>query len=528
MNCTELFFIRIYQYKYIFNSKLKIGEKLIIENIHFVKNEQINDNYKLFKPINGVIEEYLTTSFVWINKKNLKIKKSKLIILNDDKIKDKNKKKEKTNSFQKISYQNNVSNIDKIKYSNKKNCLKNRILLCPKYSNFVSNKNLQNINKSQGLKKMDKKILEGESIRLRDFHDKKSFENIKILKIHKSKKETKLFEKNKEMDIYIEESDIKNMKENDSDLMTNKLKLLDQYQKCIDYINKENLKNSKYKKKKELNSTKSLSNALKSLQTQNIYQLNFAIFQLKKFWVKFASDTEIEQKEIEHLDWENKIILEAIFRRKKYSSIIQWNASFINRIMKLSTISGKAACLSLILRLLFNILKEQYTGKHYHHSKSIAEWLKQFPIQDRQKMGFLHFFFHKEAKKKDLALTDFFFSEQIPKNINFFKRFIALIYGSDRFKKDANSLLDTPAGLLKIKNEVLDQLDQKVSRKINNFKRILKRVDCSNESNYLKWISLIYNDIRFNPRSKFPLTVIDFQKAYLYFKTTRDNILNNR
>lgn len=479
-------FIQLINYNYKYNRSFQFADKLIETKIIYVFKSKSNANKSQKDQSQFRKEALLFTSYYYINNSNLKSQSHKKYILDSEDHSNFKKSKKKSgfyDSFQTQFIQRPLPESSKNKL---KKYLKKKNISKKKFLNLDSDSEIQ-IKKRTLKKKKTKKIVEKNKMK-------------KILNDHQI-----LIENRKN---YLQACRFVDYKQiNCSKINCYQTRKYLQIKKFISIVNS-------YSKEHDIIQSLTLQNIQILLKANKKKKILNNFDNLFKFWKKFCLNTNFSKEDILNLGPENMLFFEAFLLRKNYLKNIEWSPDVFNRIKQYTIKSNKSANLLLILKLCFKILFNQYTNYHYYYSNNIMNWLQKFKYENQKKMGFLHFLFSEHLSFESNNILDFDLDKNKCKNWNALQTYLKLFFKSKKVNKLLDSLEKKDSKLFKYLELIhLEQVEKKLMIKIKCLKDIFQRVDYSNEEVYFDWIRLIYNDILYNIKHKFPHSIIDIHKS---------------
>lgn len=269
-----------------------------------------------------------------------------------------------------------------------------------------------------------------------------------------------------------------------------------------------------------------LSSKMKNLEyvKSKIQRIDFN--NLKIFWYKFGKDQEITEQDIFKLHEIEKLIFESYLVRKEYSEKMIWNVEHIKKINGNCLVKRTEDNIKYILKVCYRLIFKNYKKEHYNYSsqKHVKDFLSNMKSKEKLRYGFLHKYFHNVAFLNGKSLDDFDINANNLKDRDSLKKFIALIYLSEDFKRKVEFLtskesIEKGKGICQ---DFQDQLHRKIDTKIKHFTKIFNSIKDYRSTEGFEWLRSIRNDFLYNPKCKLPWTIVDLKRALSNFRDAKD------
>ena len=302
------------------------------------------------------------------------------------------------------------------------------------------------------------------------------------------------------------------------------------------FIENEDIRDEREMLKRSFPLKNCLPSIMKDTQKEIIDNREYDIYNfqdLRNFWKKFNLGENIKQKDIEKLSWISKLVFEAYLIRKEYCSPVDiigeeiWKENKIQEIQKKLTPKRFEENIKFILKLIFNILQQEYKSQHFEYKKNNKEFFNQIPKKFHEKMGFLHMYFIDVAKRNNKNLKFFEDRDQNIKDKDSLRNFLKHVFQSRKFLEKIESLINEK--IVNSNRGIIYEFSQRTEKKIKNkcrdYNKLFKRVDDRNDKESFKWIRYIQDDLLYNPKCKLPWTKADILRALAEFRQIKEDVL---
>lgn len=304
--------------------------------------------------------------------------------------------------------------------------------------------------------------------------------------------------------------------------------VINMMEKYLEYVNLPSNVEERMKFERKFPVEERLSNKIKVIPNRPYFNTQTDIWELEKFWEKFAKGIQIDEKDVKNLSWKGKAIFAAYLKRKGLSSKMNWTGTYLTSLQSKTFPMKRDEKLRMVLKMCLVVLMKDYRQGHFTYSNQVKDFLKSYPSSKHVKMGFLHKYFWKTKCLLGNQIEDFFLSDSKVKSIKQLENFLKLLFQSECFAKAVDRL--TSPELIEANKGIMLEFDSQLSKKVKSKCKLYKSVFSNLHENAIEtnmeWTKIICNDILFNPKCKLPWTFANIRLAVLEFYELKDFLVN--
>ena len=263
---------------------------------------------------------------------------------------------------------------------------------------------------------------------------------------------------------------------------------------------------------------------------------NFDFVSLKILWSQFISGEPIAQSPSRKLSGFEKQVFSMYLKRAGYIPQPILISDDLKEITELQndTFESKKSTKELLVFALKNIFKKLMFSFFYESDTSFFTCFKTIQLTALESKMFYEYYFGDVANEMSLNICNFYLTKEVLNDERSMLLYLEKMAKSDLMIIEINKYLNVnvleedESDLAKLKRKILQsdsykkqkyEIANHIDKRVNNFEIVLNQFDESKQANeILRWMKIILNDIKFNPKFRIPWNLSDFLQSMIHLK----------